>query len=128
MPNVDRIKGLRKKTLNPSVPFDDLIPFGTDGQFVDLFDGLNLNEELLIGGAHSISVTTETEDDSEIIVITDECKVGNPSSVVYVVQNKIYDTETGNIIRTTLFGSDGTTVLKEKTTTIIGDQIEEVLE
>lgn len=52
---IDRIKGLKQKTGSNS--YTNLIPFGTDGALIDMKSGLNLEEELLIGGQHYTSIT-----------------------------------------------------------------------
>ena len=53
--NKKRIKGLRRYTQNSETSFSSMIPFGVDGDLVDSFSGLDLEEELLIGGQKIIS-------------------------------------------------------------------------
>lgn len=63
--NQKRIKGLRRYSQNDS-SFSAMIPFGTDGDLIDTFSGLDLEEELLIGGKKTISFD---ENQDELIII-----------------------------------------------------------
>lgn len=58
-----RIKQVRQKQNNS---FSTGIPLGTDGKLVDMFSGLDLEEELRLGGKSNISIT-ETEQQVQII-------------------------------------------------------------
>lgn len=51
-----RIKGLRTFT-NANPLFNPLVPFGADGDLIDIFSGLDLEEQLIIGGNKTISFT-----------------------------------------------------------------------
>lgn len=52
--NLERIKGLRvKKGLNN---YDNLVPFGSSGQLIDMYSKLDLEEELRLGGNRYIEI------------------------------------------------------------------------
>lgn len=55
----DRMKGIREKT--SSAMYAPLIPFGTDGKLVDMLSGLDLEEDLIIGGDHHTVITQSDE-------------------------------------------------------------------
>ena len=50
---LERIKGLRVKGSNSYL---DLIPFGTSGQLIDRFFGLDLEEELQLSGNSYVEI------------------------------------------------------------------------
>ena len=54
---VQTIKGSRQKITdgNPS-NYGQYIPFGADGEYVDMLSGLNLERELKLGGDHLASI------------------------------------------------------------------------
>lgn len=56
MSNGKRIKQLRQKTFNNDFLH---IPFGADGNFIDMFSGLDLEEELKIGGNHYVQINSD---------------------------------------------------------------------
>lgn len=67
--NKRRIKGLRKYSQSDnSTPFSSLIPFGTDGDLVDIFSNLDLEEQLLLGGQKTISF----EEDNEQLIVKEK--------------------------------------------------------
>jgi len=53
--SVKTIKGSRQK--NTTGGYADYIPFGADGEYVDMLSGLNLERELKLGGDHLTSIT-----------------------------------------------------------------------
>lgn len=57
-----KTKGYRKKTENSYSAF---IPFGSDGEFIDMFSGLDLEEEMRLGGHRDVSFS---ENDGAITV------------------------------------------------------------
>ena len=58
-----RIKQIRQKQNNS---FSGGIPLGTDGKLVDMFSGLDLEEQLRLGGKSTVSIN-ETEQRVQII-------------------------------------------------------------
>ena len=50
----DRTKGFRPKE---NGQFSDFIPFGTQGEYVDMYSGLSLEQEMLLGAQHQVSIT-----------------------------------------------------------------------
>lgn len=97
-----RIKGMREKT--SSAVYAPLVPFGTDGKLVDMLSGLDLEEDLIIGGDH---YSTINEVDEEATVITE-------------VFAKRADVEAGTAVNyykidTTLsMNEDGDTIIERK--------------
>lgn len=68
--NKQRIKGLRQFTPNFSdYPFSpyDAIPFGTDGQLVDMASHLDLEQQLILNGGNKTS-TIEIKEKNQIII------------------------------------------------------------
>lgn len=85
--NKMRIKGLRKyasKDLN-NQPFSpsQMIPFGTNGQLVDMASDLDLEQELKIGGNKSSKIIIKTED--EVISTPDGEKIVS-SIITYIIE------------------------------------------
>lgn len=57
-----RVKGYRKKA---ETGYEAFIPFGSDGEFIDILSGLNLEEEMRLGGRRNVSFS---ENDNTITV------------------------------------------------------------
>lgn len=112
---MDRIKGLHEKQ---GSSYSAFMPFGTDGQLVDMASGLNLEYEVKIGTPHYVSIN----DSGASIVITEHYDANAaPSGNFYKMVTTI--TETSDTLTTiTAVLSYGTTssqtTLKTKTTTI----------
>lgn len=112
----DRIKGLRQK--NSQGVFDALVPFGTDGIFVDMVSGLDNEEELKIGGNHT-STIVENSDGST--TITELFKNLN-NVITYTIVTNIITAQNGSTtITSVLKERDTETVLRSKTITIPAD-------
>ena len=62
---MSKIKGLRQKT--GANTYSALVPFGTDGNLVDMFSDLTLEEELKLGGNHISSI----DESGSSVVITE---------------------------------------------------------
>lgn len=112
---MDRIKGLHEKQ---GSSYSAFMPFGTDGQLVDMASGLNLEYEVKIGTPHYVDIN----DSGANIVITEHYDANAaPSGNFYKMVTTI--TETSDTLTTiTAVLSYGTTssqtTLKTKTTTI----------
>lgn len=113
---MDRIKGIRQKT-NGGV-YSQLVPFGTDAILVDFLSGLDLQEELKIGGKHSTTITEES--DSQTSIIEKYYNDANPAIVTYTLQVTITQTNstTTTIVMNLYEGDQTTTILHSKTITI----------
>ena len=133
---MQRVKGYREKT--GTALYSNLIPFGTDGVFVDMNSGLNLEEDILIGGNHYTTIQ-ESSDTTTVINETFAKKedVENEVAENYYVKNTLIDESTEDtVITIKLFLVKDSTVspvlLREKVITIDGSgavtEIEEVLE
>lgn len=61
---MDRTKGLRQKI---NGQYSTFVPFGTDGELVDMISDLNLEHELKIGPKHVANITAVTEDITDIV-------------------------------------------------------------
>lgn len=60
---VQTIKGSRQKT---ATGYSDYIPFGADGEYIDMLSGLNLERELKLGGDHSASIGQDSQGNTVI--------------------------------------------------------------
>ena len=52
-----RVKGYRKKA---ETGYEAFIPFGSDGEFIDILSGLNLEEEMRLGGRRDVGFSENT--------------------------------------------------------------------
>lgn len=52
-----RLKGLKQK--KNSGLYSDFIPFGTDGKYIDMLDGLDLEQQLKLGTISQVTFGTE---------------------------------------------------------------------
>lgn len=112
---VNRLKGLHKKTVEG---YEEFQPFGTDGLFIDMMDGLNLEEQnIFCGGPSSFSVDTNTGNYIQIY------KKDNNTTFYYKVvtsytESTITNTDT---ITSVLYVMPDDVPIKTKTTTITWD-------
>ena len=82
---MNRIKGLKQKQGNNS--FSDLIPFGTDGNLVDMSSGLNIEEELKLGGNHDVSISSDPSTQRTTVTEFYYDKTGD--TVQYIIESVI---------------------------------------
>lgn len=82
-----RVKGMRRKT--SSSTFGNFVPFGTDGIFTDMASGLDLEQELKLGGNQQVTIT-EPDEDSTLIVETYSDSKGNE---VYKIETLVTKNE-----------------------------------
>lgn len=61
----ERIKGLHVKIGSQS--YSPLMPFGSDGQLIDMISSLDLEQELKLGGNHYVEL--EEDDDNDVLII-----------------------------------------------------------
>lgn len=80
----ERIKQIRKKKSNGYSSY----PIGSDGQYVDMSSGLDLEEELKLGGNHQVEIVENKEENKTQIV---EYYLDNSAeeSIVYTVKTTI---------------------------------------
>lgn len=107
----ERIKGLRKFR-GASEGFDDLIPFGSDGRYVDMASELDLEEELIFGGNKVTSFKVETDEITQETntFITekyydktiDEINVANYTKCTVIKEIPIYDLIQGDTTDSTI--------------------------
>lgn len=110
---MDRIKGLRQKQANGT--FASLVPFGTDGNLVDMSSGLNNEEELKLGGNHEVSIVTN----NDVTTVTELYYDDNNNIVLYTVESIITPNANNTTIITSLWeGSKSGIAARVKTTTI----------
>ena len=116
------IKGTRKKTGSSS--YGDFIPFGADGQNIDMVSGLDLEQELKLGGDHLVSINKDISGNT--IVIEDYIDDATVSNVTfYRVKTTISKITEGTQIEAKLYlvdtsTSPATETLKKTKTTLIG--------
>lgn len=63
---MERIKGVRQKT--GSGQYSSFVPFGTDGEFVEMSSELNLEYELKLGPKHAAQIIEDEENDITYII------------------------------------------------------------
>lgn len=128
---MNRIKGLRKKTGTSS--YGNLVPFGTDGILVDMLSGLNNEEELKLGGNHSVTVTTDSLTGNDVITEIYYENNNNPhtsADIAYTVESVIAESSGTTTITVSLWvGEKSGVASRVKTITIpsSGTSISEVL-
>lgn len=67
---IERIKEVRQFHRADSIPpFSDPIPLGTDADLVDVYSGLDLEQELLLGGNKTTSLTFKQGTDGSKITL-----------------------------------------------------------
>lgn len=59
-----RIKQIRQKS--PLGGFTDPFPLGTDGYLVDMISGLDLEQQIKLGGNHYVNIYTDQDDNTYI--------------------------------------------------------------
>jgi len=78
---MERIKGVRQKTGSGQYP--SFVPFGTDGQYIDMISELNLEYELKLGTKHLAKIDEDEEANTTTIVenyaTPDESSAANSS-------------------------------------------------
>lgn len=99
-----RIKGMKKKI--SSAIYTPFIPFGTDGKLVDMLDGLNLEEDLIIGGDHYSTIQeidNTTTIISEIFAKQEEVKEGTAENYYKIDTTLSIDEDENTIIERKLW-------------------------
>lgn len=126
--SVQTIKGTRQKINAGS--YADYIPFGADGEYIDMMSGLDLEKELRLGGDHITSIVQNNGQ----TVITEKYAKSSITTNFYKVVTTIAESN-GNVTITSVLywvNDSGTDVTKKtKTITITdtstGTNISEVL-
>ena len=96
MPNIleiNTIKGTRQKTGNNT--YGQFFPFGTDGQYIDMASGLDLEKELKLGGDHYVSVQELANNETKI---TENYTTINNNVDFYQVETSIKQTNQGTTL------------------------------
>lgn len=116
--SVKTIKGSRQK--NTTGDYADYIPFGADGEYVDMLSGLNLERELKLGGDHLASIVEQ----NGVTTITQKYADENSSNKYYKVITTISESGEGTTITSELHWLDslGTDILKNTKTITIADE------
>ena len=119
MPNmleINTIKGTRQKASNNT--YGQFFPFGTDGQYIDMASGLDLEKELKLGGDHLVSIQ-ELEDNETFI--TEKYKKEEENQNFYQVETSIKEINQGTLIKCRLYwivnassGNNGKILKKKK--------------
>ena len=115
----NRIKGLREKLSNKT--YGSFTPFGTDGFLVDMMSGLQLEEELKVGGDHETEISKDANDNTIVKEKYTTNGVQKYSTETIISKDKETDIVTIDI---KLFeGLEGQeTLIKEKEISIIHDE------
>ena len=87
---MDRTKGLRQKI---NGQYSTFIPFGTDGELVDMLSELNLEHELKIGPKHVANITEESDTVTTIVEFyATPQEARTPYTSFYTVKTKVDST------------------------------------
>ena len=126
--SVQTIKGTRQKNVTGDA-YGQYIPFGADGEYVDMLSGLTLERQLKLGGDHTTTISTNQQGqtvitqkyaDSEVLnsfykVVTTIGKSGNATTItsqLHWINNQGNDT-LKNTKTITIGGSGGQTEIEE---------------
>lgn len=116
--NIERIKQIRKKTTNGTANGFNIVPLGADGSFIDMVSGLDLEEQLKLGGNHSASINIIDDKTTQI----KEYYYDNQNSKIlkYSVLTTIFERGSKVDITATLYKGEinQNNILHIKTTTI----------
>ena len=82
--SVQTIKGSRQKITTGS--YGNYIPFGADGEYIDMRSGLNLERQLKLGGDHSATIS-ENEYGNTVIteIYADQNSTNNYYKVITTI-------------------------------------------
>lgn len=114
---IERIKGIREKN---SGSYNSLVPFGTDGNLVDMASGLDLEEQFKLGGDHSTTIDTDANGVVNIIEnYATSAVMGDSTKSYYQVSTRIRNNSDKSItISAILRQMPSGTELRRKETTI----------
>ena len=117
---MDRIKGIRQKTGADS--YSALVPFGADAEFIDFLSGLDLEQQLKIGGNHVTKITENSDTQTTIVEkYYNENGSSNDSDIEYTIVTIIVQNPNNSSVTVTMSlykGNQTTTALHSKTITI----------
>lgn len=117
--SVQTIKGSRQKLSTGS--YSDFIPFGADGEYIDMLSGLNLERQLKLGGDHSAVIGQDANGNT---VITQKYADAETTGAYYRVITTIAEAAAATTITSQLHwvNNQGNDILKNtKTITIVED-------
>lgn len=128
--SVQTIKGSRQKSADGN-SYGRYIPFGADGEYVDMLSGLTLERQLKLGGDHITTISTNQQGQT---VITQKYADSESLNSFYNVVTTIGKSGNATVITSQLHWIDnqGNDTLKNTKTITIGGsggqtEIEEVL-
>lgn len=126
--SVKTIKGTRQKIATGS--YADYVPFGADGEYIDMMSGLDLEKELKLGGDHLTSIVQRNGQ----TIVTEKYAKNSVTTNFYKVVTTIVESNGTTTITSILYWvneSGRDIVRKTKTITIAdtstGTNISEVL-
>lgn len=128
---MSKIKQIKQKT-NGVFP-DQGIPLGADGINIDMSSGLNLEEELIVGGKHSVKIAETKEDGKTITTITQYYYNNkadpetNTKKNIYIVKTTIEETQQKTIVTISLIDPISSAILRKKTIDCTDTDIQEEL-
>lgn len=124
--SVQTIKGERQKLSANS--YSDFLPFGVDGEYVDMLSGLTLERELKLGQDHTAEVIENSDGSVDI-----EEVYAKPSATKYYIVRTNINEDADTIVQKLYWVENGQETLKKsKQISIIenddGFNIQEVLQ
>lgn len=84
---IKTIKGARQK--NSGGSYSQFLPFGTNGEYIDMMSGLDLEKELKLGGDHISSIE---EGPNGVTIIKEKYAKENVTQNYYEVRTRIEET------------------------------------
>lgn len=106
MATIRTIKGERQKTGSNS--FSDYLPFGVDGEYVDMLSGLTLERELKLGQDHAVNIIQN--DDESITIVED---YATPSALKFYRVKTNINTNADSITQRLYWVENGQETLKK---------------
>lgn len=115
--SVKTIKGTRQKIATGS--YADYVPFGADGEYVDMMSGLNLERELKLGGDHLTSIVQRNGQ----TVVTEKYAKASVTTNFYKVVTTIAESNGSTTITSVLYwvNESGRDIVKKTKTITIAD-------
>ena len=131
---MSKIKQIKQKIGN-EFPDQRAFPLGADGINIDMFSGLNLEEELTVGGNHDVHISETEEEGEKITTIfqyyykkeTDPETNETIKKYIYTVKTTIKEIQRKTIINISLINPVDNTILRKKTITCTDADIWEEL-
>lgn len=116
--SVETIKGARQKTADNT--YSRFLPFGTDGEYIDMMSGLDLEKELKLGGDHLSSIEEYSNGTTKI---TEKYAKEEDTQNYYQVETTIEESSLGTRITSELYWiTSSEKILRKRKIIIISEE------